>query len=147
MGARERFVETRKAVAELDSIKALIATSGEDWKPQGVKTRGTQDPTASKAIYNVDEWDKKLAQLRKREKELESFVGVTVAIIDAVRDGLGEDFASILEQRYINCFPWRYVTIDAKPVAKSTGKTKVNIAFDWIDSIGVSRLLNKDYEV
>lgn len=142
MSARDRFVQTRSAVVELNNIKALIMSDGDDWKPPGVKVHAVSDPTASRAIRNVDEWGEQLAELRKREAELEHFIGTTLAIIEAVRSGLGSDYADILDKRYIDCLTW--VQMD---MPKSTGKMKVAIAFDWIDSVGVSRLLRKDYEV
>lgn len=142
MSARDRFVATRKAVIELDNIHALIMTDGEDWKPPGVHVKGIADPTASRAIRNVDEWGAQLVELRKRESELEHFIGTTLAIIEAVRSGLGADYADLLDARYIDCLTWKQMD-----VAKSTGKMKVAIAFDWVDSIGISRLLRGEIEV
>lgn len=142
MTARERFVQTRQAVIELNNIKALIMSDGDDWKPPGVKVHAVSDPTASRAIRNVDEWGEQLAELRKRESELEHFIGVSLAIIEAVRSGLGADYADILDARYIDCLTWKQMD-----VAKSTGKLKVAIAFDWVDSIGISRLLRGEVEV
>ena len=142
MSARERFVQTRSAVVELNNIKALIMSDGDDWKPPGVKVHAVSDPTASRAIRNVDEWGEQLAELRKREAELEHFIGTTLAIIEAVRSGLGNEYADILDARYIDCLTWAQMD-----VPKSTGKMKVAIAFDWIDSIGISKLLRGDVEV
>ena len=142
MSARDRFVATRKAVIELDNLHALIMTDGEDWKPPGVHVKGIADPTASRAIRNVDEWGAQLVELRKRESELEHFIGTTLAIIEAVRSGLGADYADLLDARYIDCLTWKQMD-----VAKSTGKMKVAIAFDWVDSIGISRLLRGEIEV
>ena len=142
MTARERFVQTRSAVVELNNIKALIMSDGDDWKPPGVKVHAVSDPTASRAIRNVDEWGEQLAELRKRESELEHFIGTTLAIIEAVRSGLGSDYADILDARYIDCLTWAQMDMP-----KSTGKMKVAIAFDWIDSIGISKLLRGEVEV
>ena len=142
MSARDRFVQTRSAVVELNNIKALIMSDGDDWKPPGVKVHAVSDPTASRAIRNVDEWGEQLAELRKREAELEYFIGVTLAIIEAVRSGLGSDYADILDARYIDCLTWAQMNMP-----KSTGKMKVAIAFDWVDSIGISRLLRGEVEV
>lgn len=142
MTARERFVQTRQAVIELNNIKALIMSDGDDWKPPGVKVHAVSDPTASRAIRNVDEWGEQLAELRKREAELEYFIGMTLQIIEAVRIGLGAEYADLLDQRYIDCLTWKQMD-----VSKSTGKMKVAIAFDWIDSVGVSRLLKGEHEV
>jgi hypothetical protein len=107
-----------------------------------VKVHAVSDPTASRAIRNVDEWGEQLAELRKREAELEHFIGVTLAIIEAVRSGLGSDYADILDKRYIDCLTWAQMDMP-----KSTGKMKVAIAFDWIDSIGISKLLRGEVEV
>ena len=146
MSARDRFVATRKAVIELDNIKALIMAEGDDWKPPGVKSQGVADPTASKAIRNVDEWGEQLVELRKREAELEHFIGVTLALIEAVRRGLGETYAALLDQRYIDDEPWVHITEDLG-ITRQNGHYLLNIAFDWIDSVGISRLLQGDYEV
>ena len=142
MSARDRFVQTRSAVVELNNIKALIMSDGDDWKPPGVHVHAVSDPTASRAIRNVDEWGEQLAELRKREAELEHFIGTTLAIIEAVRSGLGSDYADILDKRYIDCLTWQQMDMP-----KSTGKLKVAIAFDWVDSIGISRLLRGEVEV
>ena len=146
MSARDRFVATRKAIAELDNIKALIMAEGDDWKPPGVKSQGVADPTASKAIRNVDEWGEQLVELRKREAELEHFIGVTLVIIEAVRNGLGDDYAALLDARYIDDEPWAHIT-EELGVTRQNGHYLLNIAFDWIDSVGISRLLQGDYEV
>ena len=142
MTARDRFMQTRQAVIELNNIKALIMSDGDDWKPPGVKVHAVSDPTASRAIRNVDEWGEQLAELRKREAELEHFIGVTLAIIEAVRRGLGDDYAALLDARYIDC-----LTSKQLEMQKSTGKLKLAIVFDWVDCIGISRLLRGEVEV
>ena len=147
MGARERFAQTRKYVIELNQILITIMYQGDDWKPDDVRAPGVSDPTANVAIRNVDEWPQKLTELRRRESELKDFIGTTLAVISAVRKGLGDDYADILDQRYIDCLEWRDVQIDGKTVKRSTGKMRVAVAFDWIDSIGISRLLRGDVEV
>ena len=146
MTARDRFTQTRKAVIELCSIKALIMSGGEDWKPPNVKAQGVSDPTAARAIRNVDELADKLEALRKREAELEEFIGVTLGIIEAVRKGLGEDYARLLEARYIDDYKWSWIK-ELYGVKRPYGNYLLNIAFDWIDSIGVARLLRGDYEL
>ena len=147
MGARERFVQTRKAIIELDGIKALIMSDGDDWMPPNVHVSGPSDPTAARAIRNVDEWSVQLSELRRREDELESFIGVTLMLIEAVRDGLGNDYAEILDQRYIDGLKWRDVAVNGETISRTKGKSKVAIAFDWIDSVGVSRLLRGEVDV
>ena len=146
MSARDRFVATRKAVIELDNIHALIMTEGDDWKPPGVKVRGIADPTASRAIRNVDEWQDQLAELRKREDELTSYIGTTLAVIEGVRKGFGEIYANLLDWRYIDCLTWKQIH-DDYGIIRTSGKYLVSIAFDWIDTIGVSRILKGDTEI
>ena len=146
MSARDRFVQTRSAVVELNNIKALIMSDGDDWKPQNVRGKGIADPTAARAIRNVDEWGEQLEELRRRETELESFIGVSLAIIESVRDGFGDIYALLLDARYIDGLTWAQIH-DDYGIAKSTGHYLLGIAFDWIDSVGVSRLLREEYEV
>ena len=92
MAARDRFVKTREAVMELAQVQALIMTEGDDWKPEGAHSSGISDPTANRAAYNVDTWADKLEELRSRESELLDFIGLSLRIIEAVRDGLGDDY-------------------------------------------------------
>ena len=95
----------------------------------------------------MDIWQDRLNDLRKRESQLIDFIGGTLEIIEGVRDGLGDEYASILEQRYIDCYTWSEVTYQGAKVARSTGKRKVNIAFDWVDSLGVTNVLAGYYEI
>lgn len=144
---RDRFVQTREAVIELDYIKAKLSEQGDDWHPERIKGTEVPDPTGNKAAYNVDELGPMLEELRKREGELERFIGTTLAIIEGVREGLGDLYAAILDQRYIDGLPWSQVMYEGKQVKASTGKAKVSLAFDWIDSLGVTRVLGGDYEL
>lgn len=147
MSARDRFVQTRDRVIELARIQALIWSQGDDWKPDSVGRATDSDPTANRAIYNVDELADKLAGYRAREAALIEFIGMTLAIIEGVRHGLGDEYASLLDQRYIDCLAWRDVEYNGKAVKPRTGRAKVAIAFDWIDSLGVSAILRGDYEL
>lgn len=147
MDAKERFEATRKAVKRLDEVHALIMYDGDDWKPPSVKAHTeTADPTANRAIYNVDERAELLEALRKEERELEQLIGESLMIIHAVRNGFGEIYALLLERRYIDCNTWTRIHDDCG-IVSSSGKYLLNIAFDWIDSVGVSRLLNGEVEI
>lgn len=147
MDARERFERTRKAVVRLDEVKALIMYDCDDWKPPGVKAgTETSDPTASRAIYAVDELGEKLEALHREERELEQLIGESLAIIRAVRDGFGDKYADALDARYID--GWQFSRIaDEFEIAKSTAKERVDVALDWIDAMGVSRLLRGEVDV
>ena len=144
---RERFVQTRSAVIELAVIQAQISELGDDWKPETVKGGGIANPTESRAIYEIDVLADRLESLKARERELLEFIGTTLAIIEGVRDGLGNDYAEILDQRYIDGFRWSDVTVDGEQVSERTGRYKVSIAFDWIDSVGLTGVLGGDYEL
>lgn len=147
MNAKERFKETRKAVLRLNEVKALIMNNGDDWKPQQARAKsGISDPTANRAIYTVDTLGDLLDALRAEETELETFIGESLKIIHAVNVGFGEIYAKLLDARYIDGLSWSDVH-DSYGIAKSTGYYLLDIAFDWIDSIGVSKLLSGRYEL
>lgn len=147
MNAKERFQRTKRAVKRLHEVQLQIMYECDDWKPPQVKTKTDKsDPTANKAIYNVDELGEKLEALRKEETELTDFIGVSLAIIEAVRNGFGEIYALMLERYYID--GWSYERInDEYSILRRRLYYLLDIAFDWIDSVGVSKLLNGDVEL
>lgn len=147
MNARERFERTRNAVTRLQDVKYAIMYDCDDWKPEGVRVSGkTSDPTAAQAIRNVDELADKLAALRLEEDELETFIGESLAIIAAVRRGFGDVYANLLEWRYIDGVKWTVIADKNNKTAR-TMQLWAQVVFDWIDSIGVSRLLNGQVEL
>lgn len=147
MSARARFELTRDYVRRLHEIKLLIMYGCDDWKPPRVKARHEMsDPTANRAVYNVDELGEKLDALRQEEAELEEFIGTSLAIIHAVRKGFGEVYANLLEWRYIDGWKWKRIH-EEKGITRNVGYYLLNIAFDWIDSVGVSRLLRGENEL
>jgi len=147
MTAKERFEQTRRAVDRLEAVKLLIMNDGRDWMPPTNGRGGSiSKPTEQQAIYNVDELADKLAALRQEEAELEDLIGTSLAIISAVAKGFGEVYATLLEARYIDCLTWTQIH-GGYGIAKSTGHYLLDIAFDWIDSMGVSRLLRGEVDV
>jgi hypothetical protein len=131
----------------LHDVQLAIANECDDWHPEGVRSsHAIGDPTANKAIRYVDVVEAKLAELRKEETELVDFIGEALVIIQAVRDGLGEDYADALEWRYIDGATWRYIQ-DMYGVMRRTGNRRICVAFDWIDSLGVTRVLAGDFEL
>ena len=151
MNARERFEATRKAVKRLAEVQALIMYDCDDWKPPGVKARHeTSDPTANRAIYNVDELSEKLEALRSEESELIALIGESGEIIRAVRAGFNEQYADWLEHRYIDLWTWAQFA-DELGMEQKKAREKVRywcgVTFDWIDSVGVSRLLRGQVEI
>lgn len=147
MNARERFEATRKAIPRLHDVQLAIMYECDDWKPPAVKAHTqTADPTASRAIYRVDELAEKLDALRAEERELTQLIGETLAIISAVRDGFGEIYANLLEWHYIDGMKWVQISKD-KEINRTYCYQLVDIAFDWVDSVGVSRLLRGEVEV
>ena len=147
MRAKERFEKTRKGVLRLNEVKNLIMYECDDWRPHEEKvSKAISDPTAQRAIYLVDEVSEKLEALRSEESELEAFIGDSLALIQAVNDGFGEIYATLLEARYIDRLTWSRIHDDFG-IAKSTGYYLIGIACDWIDSVGVSRLLKGETEL
>lgn len=147
MIARHRFEHTKRSIKRLNEVKLLIMYDCDDWKPPQVRAkRQVSDPTANKAAYNVDELGEKLEALRREEQELEEFIGVSLAIIQGVRVGFGDIYANLLEWRYIDGWTWKRIH-QQYGIPKSTGHYLLDIAFDWVDSVGVSRLLSGDTEV
>lgn len=144
--ARERFERTRDAVGRLDEVHALIMTGCDDWHPESGKGSGLSDPTANRAIRNVDVLAEKLEALRAEEQELTRLIGDSLVIIQAVRDGLGERYGNLLEWRYIDCMSWSLI-LEEHGIKRHIGYYAVNIAFDWIDSVGVSRLMSGIFEL
>lgn len=147
MNARERFERTRQAIPRLNDVKLALMYDGDDWKPPTTRTRTeTSDPTANRAIYNVDERDELLESLRREERELTQLIGESLVIIRAVREGFGEIYANLLDWYYIDRMTWTQISED-KDIKRSTCYYLVDIAFDWIDSVGVSRLLSGQTEI
>ena len=147
MDARERFRATRAAIPRLNDVKLLLMNDCEDWKPPQVKAKTDKsDPTANQAIYNVDERAEKIEALRREESELEDLIGTSLAIIEAVRNGFGEEYANLLDARYIDNSSWKDIQNDYG-IARRTGYNMLSVAFDWIDSVGISRLLKGETEV
>jgi len=144
--ARERLNQTKKYVKRLHEVQLQIMYECDDWKPPFVKTKSDKsDPTANRAVYNVDELESKLTSLRAEESELLERIGFTLRIIDGIRKGLGAKYADVIEWRYIDLLTWKY--IKTLGVAKSTGYDLIAIACDWVDSIGITRIINCDYEI
>ena len=151
MNARERFEATRKAIPRLHDVQLAIMYECDDWKPPAVKAHTqTADPTASRAIYRVDELSEKLDALRAEERELTQLIGETLAIIAAVRAGFNEKYADWLEWRYIDLWTWAQFA-DELGMEQKKAREKVRywcgVTFDWIDSVGVSRLLRGEVDV
>lgn len=145
--ARQRFEETRRAVKRLDDIQWMIINNCEDWKPPTVGSRpGTSDPTARQAIYTVETLADKIEQLHREEHELTAFIGQSLVLIESVRTGLGERYANLLEARYVDLWEWEtiYAAYDIK---RANGNYLLNVAFDWIDSIGEHRLARGQFDV
>lgn len=128
---------------------------GDDWTPPAIKAHNEQsDPTANRAIYAVDTLGDKLDALHAEERELETLIGETLAIIEGVRDGFGEKYADVLDAHYIDGETWAQIAEcyespheGKETVSKWTVRGWAHVALDWIDSVGVSRLLRGESEI
>ena len=144
--AKKRFEQTRRDVRRLNEVNLAIMFCCDDWQPEQVKAHNEQaDVTASRAIYNVDSLEPRMEALRVEQIELQDRIGIAGELIEATRNGLGERYADILEWRYIDLLSW--TDIRKYGIARSTGYELINIACDWIDSVGISKLLHGDYEL
>lgn len=145
--AKERFESTRSAVYRLNDVKTAIMLEGDDWKPEGVRVRSAKpDPTASRAIYRADELPLVMHNLRQEERELEDYIGQSLKLIHAVRCGIGDKYADILDWIYIDLLSWPQIS-SLHGVPKSTGCERRNVALDYIDSAGIQALLRGDVEL
>ena len=155
MNARERFERTRRSVARLNEVKLLIIYGCDDWRPAHIRAKTDKpDPTANEAAFRVDVLGEQLDELKREEHELEQFIGVTLAIIAQVRAGFGEIYADVLEARYIDNEKWpsiaeRYESNheNREKVTVRTVQNWAAIACDWVDSVGVSRLLRGETDI
>lgn len=147
MNAHERFERTRRSVARLNEVKLLIMYGCDDWRPAHIRAKTDKpDPTANEAMHRVDVLGEQLDELKREESELESFIGTTLTIIAQVRAGFGEIYANLLEWHYIDGRTWTNISEDTG-IKRSTCYYLRDIACDWVDSVGVSRLLNGDIEL
>ena len=147
MNARERFELTRRRIARLNEVKLLIMYGCDDWRPQHIRAKTDKpDPTANEAMHRVDVLSEQLDELKREEQELESFIVVTLTIIAQVRAGFGEIYANLLEWHYIDGESWTAISKD-RNLNRTYCYQLVDIAFDWIDSIGISRLLRGENEL
>lgn len=131
----------------MHEVQLLIMNDCDDWRPQVVGSRRQlPNPTANAAIHHIDYVEKALQVLRVEERELTETIGRVLVIIQAVRDGLGDKYADVLEWRYIDCLTWPRIR-DEYGVSKTTRNDRANVALDWVDSIGVTRILAGDLEI
>lgn len=147
MNAHERFERTRRSVARLNEVKLLIMYGCDDWRPAHIRAKTDKpDPTANEAMHRVDVLGEQLDELKREQDELESFIGVTLTIIAQIRAGFGEIYANLLEWHYIDGHTWTNISEDTG-IKRSTCYYLRDIACDWVDSVGVSKLLKGDIEL
>lgn len=147
--AKDRFKSARRAVVRLHQVQLAIMNRCEDWRPPSANSRTKSvkpDPTAAAAIYNVDTLEGKLGVLRAEEEELKEEIGEALVLVEAVRKGLGEKYADVLELRYIDCTTWADVK-ERTGMARRTARDCIDVACDWIDSVGLTRILTGDLEL
>ena len=144
---RQRFEQTRDDVKRLHDVQLKIMFDCDDWQPPRIRARNEKsDPTAARACYNVDELSVKLAALRAEETELLERIGLALRIIHGIRRGLGDKYADVIELRYIDGMKWKDIAKDYE-IPRSTGHELISVACDWVDSIGLTKLLECDYEL
>lgn len=130
--SRAFFAAVRRAVRELEVVERVIA--GED-EPHhggghsGGGRSGTSNPTASAAISEITAQER----AAERRPELEDRIGAGLAAVSAVRRGLGDTYADVLDRYYIDCATWADIA-DEMDVSRDTAQRRRDIACDWLDS-------------
>ena len=137
----------REAVIELHRVQLSLSEDCDDWRPDTIGRGSGGDPTAAAAIYRVDVLGAKRDALRAQESDLIDEIGEAGTVIEAVRDSLGDRYADTLDQRYIDLRSWDEIEVDGEEVPKSTSVWRVDVACDWIDSIGWHAVLSGVREV
>lgn len=138
MDARATFERTRRDVQRLRDVSTMLMYDCDDWKPEQPGRTGTSDPTMTMAM--------KRDKLESERDALVDRIGRSLVLIQRVRDGLGEKYASVLEWRYIDGDLWHDITHDHR-VPRTTARDRRDVALDWVDSIGIDKLLREDYEI
>lgn len=144
--ALDRMHATRSAVVRLSDVQLAIMMECEDWRPPGVKKPGVSDPTANQAIYRADYLANRMESLKQEEHELIEFIGTSLRLLQHIRDGLGKRYGDILEWLYVDCLTWAEIR-DTYHVPKSTGDEWRKVACDWVDSLGLKKVLRGEYEL
>ncbi len=130
--ARAFFAAVRRAVGELEVVERVIA--GEEEPSHGgghaVGGRsGTSNPTASAAISEITAQER----AAERRPELEDRIGAGLAAVYAVRRGLGDRYADVLDRYYIDRATWADVA-EEMDVSRDTAQRTRDVACDWLDS-------------
>lgn len=93
---------------------------------------GLGDPTANRAAAAVDIGDKLMRTARERLEECETHLAAGLIVIEAVRAGLGEQYADALDLHYMDGLSER-ATAERMGVSRSTVLRYVSTACDWCD--------------
>lgn len=144
--AREWLEAKRRDVRRLDEVHRLLMHECEDWRPETSRPPGISDPTARQAIYRAGELEERMEALRAEERELVESIGQALVLIESVREGLGERYADILEAIYIDRLSMRDAA-DRLGISKSSIHQWRNVALDWIDSVGIGRVIHREWEL
>lgn len=102
MGWQQQLESARQSAREIEVLTYRINNGGRDWSAGGAKTHTTTitSPTETAAIMEMTV----VPRLIEQRERHENVVGEALRAIQAVREGLGQPEADILEMFYIDGF-------------------------------------------
>ena len=139
--ARAFFAAVRRAVGELETVERVMAGEIEPRHGGGGGGghSGVSNPTESTVIREVTAQER----VAERRPELEDRIGAGLAAVYAVRRGLGDRYADVLDRYYIDCVTWADVASEMR-VSRDTAQRARDVACDWLDSaarVDIARLI------
>lgn len=130
--ARAFFASVRRAVGELEVVERVIVGEIEPrygGNGGGSGHSGVSNPTESTVIREVTAQER----AAERRPELEDRIGAGLAAVYAVRRGLGDRYADVLDRYYIDRATWADVA-EEMDVSRDTAQRTRDVACDWLDS-------------
>lgn len=113
-GAVEFMELAARAARRLPAVLNAVAEGADAFarRTDGVKS-GIGDPTAARAIFELTTARAWLESLERERVELEQTIGRALALIESVRESMGDGCADALERHYVDGEPWQDVADDA----------------------------------
>ena len=128
--ARAFLASVRRAVGELEAVERVLAGEIEPRHGGSVGGHsGVSNPTESAAISEITAQER----VAERRPELEDRIGAGLAAVYAVRRGLGDRYADVLDRYYIDRATWADVA-EEMDVSRDTAQRTRDVACDWLDS-------------
>ena len=141
-GSSRRFMaQVRQAVKDMDYWRWVLEEGADAYTSNGNGGGWVSDPTAARAIYLADNDDKVRAFARKQLRRCEFEVGAGLELVESIRRGMGDRYASALEAHYIDLMTLRMIA-ECEGVSKAAIQQRIDIALDWADCQPFARLFD-----